>query len=76
MSERASSPLKEGLTIVYVPAATLDHPGLFLGNGVCESRAVARGPPRVARAVVHPDLNVVGRRREWLRIAHAAKLPS
>src|SRR4051794_36601744 len=59
---------KERLAILYVLATTLDHPGLFLGDGVGQSRAVEHDLPGVARGVVNPDLNVIGRRREWLRI--------
>ena len=67
-SETPSLP-KERLIILQVLAAAFDHPGLFLGDGVGQGRAVEHGLPCVARAVVNPDLNVVGRRREWLRTA-------
>ena len=55
---------------MHVLAATLDHPGLFLGDAVGQSRAVEHDFLCVARAVVNPGLNVVARRRKWLWIAN------
>jgi hypothetical protein len=66
---KASSLPKERRAILYIVAAALDHPGLFLRDGVGEGRAVEYDLPGVTRAVVNPDLDMVGRRREWLRIA-------
>src|ERR1022692_1998690 len=44
--------LKEKRGILYVLAAALDHPGLFLGGGVGQGGAVEHDLPCVARAVV------------------------
>src|ERR1019366_3859801 len=60
---------KERLAILDVVASALDHPGLFLGDGVGQGGAVEHDLPGVARAVVNPDLDVVGWRRKWLRLA-------
>src|SRR5437879_3753210 len=70
---RVHSFQKEGLPIKNVLTAALDHPGLFLRNGVGQSRAVEHDLPGVARAVVNPDLDVIGRRRKWLWIADDAQ---
>ena len=62
--------LKMQEAIRIVRAATLDHPCLLLGDGVCEGGAVEQNLPGVACAAVNPDLNVVVRRRDWLRFAY------
>lgn len=56
-------------------AATFDHPGLVLGDGVGQRRAMKHDLPRVACAVISPDVDVLGRRRAGLRIADERQIP-